>query len=404
MALETEPSRAGPGSDIPVSDIDLFSDPVILDPHPHNAAIRDLGPLVYLPQYDLYAISRYADVKRALMDNKRLLSGQGVAGYRFPPEVDVSNTLVSDEPLHSRFRQVIGAPLKPPALEELTGQLETAAFELVDRIISLGDFDGVADFARFLPVTIISTLVGLPEQGRERMLEWAAASFDILGVPNARGQAAFAEVGAMIEYVRSQCRPDTVRPGSWAAQIWEAVADGRVTPQEAGTLHIDILTPSLDTTIFATGHLLHQLATNPDQWDALKADHSLIPHAIDEAIRLESPVRTFARVAAEDIDVDGSTLPAGARTLVMYGSANRDERQWEEPDRYWIQRPNVAAHLGFGQGRHTCAGMHLAKLEMRSLLKAVLARVDRIEVGAPTYSLNNLLRGFATLPTRFAAA
>jgi cytochrome P450 len=133
----------------------------------------------------------------------------------------------------------------------------------------------------------------------------------------------------------------------------------------------------------------------------LKADHALIPAAIEEAVRLESPVRAFARVATCDIDFDGYTLPEGGRVLVMYASANRDERRWEDPDRYRIDRPGLGAQLGFGQGRHACAGMHLARLEMRALLKAMVKRVVRIEADEPTYALNNVLRGFAALPVRF---
>ena len=87
--------------------------------------------------------------------------------------------------------------------------------------------------------------------------------------------------------------------------------------------------------------------------------------------------------------------------LVLYASANRDERRWDDPERYWIQRPGLQGHLGFGQGRHICAGMHLAKLEMRSLLKSMLRRVDRIEVGTPELQPNNILRGFKSLPARF---
>lgn len=386
---------------IPQYDQDIFSDAAILEPYDHYRAMRDLGPLVYLPRYDIYAVSRYANVKKVLLAHNVFRSGHGVAGFTWPEAFSVETTLTSDEPTHSRFRQIIGAPLAVPALAQLTSDIEASADALVARLVNLGQFDGMSDFAHFLPVTIVSSLVGLPEQGREKMLDWAGAAFDVLGVDNDRARNAFALVGEMIEYVKTQCNPDTVKPGGWAAQIWTAMQEGRITPQEAGTLHVDILAPALDTTIFATGHLLCQLATNPGEWDQLKADPSLIPAAIDEAIRLESPIRTFARVVDEAQEIDGLTLPAGARVLVLYASANRDERRWDDPERYWIQRPGLQGHLGFGQGRHICAGMHLAKLEMRSLLKSMLRRVDRIEVGTPELQLNNTLRGFKSLPARF---
>jgi cytochrome P450 len=389
---------------VPIYDIDFFSDETILDPYPHYAAMRELGPLVYLPRHELYAIPRYADVKKALLAHNKLISGNGIAGFQWPPEINVRNTISSDGATHTRFRQVMGTPLQPSALAGLTAQIEIVADDLVRQLIQKGEFDGIADFARHLPVSIISSLVGLPEEGRGKMLDWAAASFDVLGVDNERSRVAMPEVFDMIHYVQTQCTPDTVRPGSWAAQLWQAASQGRLTPAEAGILHVDILAPALDTTIFATGHLLHELGKNPDQWSVLKADPSLISAAIDEAVRLESPIRSFARVATEDIDIDGTTLPAGGRVLVMYSSANRDERRWQDPERFWIERPGLNGHLGFGQGHHTCAGMHIAKLEMRSLLKSMLARVEHIEVGQPVYRVNNVLRGFASLPARFIGA
>lgn len=389
---------------VPSYDVDLYSDDAIVNPYPHYVAMRELGPLVFLPHYNVYAMPRYAEVRAAALDHAGFRSGDGVAAYTFQGVVDVRNTLVSDEPLHTRFRDIIGAPLKPPALQPLTQQIENAADDLIRRLVERGSFDGVRDLARYLPLTIVSVLVGLPEAGRERMLEWAAAAFDILGVDNARTQAAFAVAAEMIHYVQTQCRPETVRPDGWAAQIWEAVKQSKITPQEAGVLHVDIVAPSLDTTIFATGHLLHRLAKHPEQWEKLKAEPALIPAAVDEAVRLDSPIRGLYRVVDRDHDIGDSQLPAGARVLLLYASANRDPRHWESPDRFWIERPNLNGHLGFGMGRHMCAGMHLAKLEMRSLLKSIVRRVAWIEVDPPQHQLNNVLYGFASLPTRFRAA
>lgn len=389
---------------VPHYEPDIYSDENIRDPYPHYKAMRDLGPLVYMPAYDLYALTRYAPVRQALTNADSYLSGKGVAGFKWPAHIDVSNSLASDEPLHTRFRKIVGAPLAPPALVPLTERIETAAFDLIKRLVEKGEFDGMTSLAQYLPVTIVSSLVGLPEQGRERMLDWAAAAFEVLGVDNHRTKAAMAEVGAMVHYVQTQCAPDTVAPGGWASEIWDAVARGDLTPQEGGILHIDLLAPSLDTTIFATGHLLNFLGQNPDVWRRLKAEPSLVSAAIEEAVRLESPIRAFARVANGDQDIEGAVLPGGARTLVMYASANRDERRWEDPERYWIDRPYLNTHLGFGGGRHACAGMHLAKLEMRSLLKAMITLVDDIEVGTPVTRLNNVLRGFESLPMKFSAA
>ena len=380
---------------------DIFSDEAIADPHPHYKAIRDAGPVVHLAAHDVYAIGRYADVRSALLAHDKLVSGQGIGAIAWPPPFNIQNTIGSDEPIHTRYRKVVGTPLLPPALAELTAQVETAADEVITRLGRQGAFDVMEDLARILPVSIVSSLVGLPERGRERMLVWAAAAFDAMGSDNERTRKAFATLGEMMFYIRDECGPDQVAPGSLAAGLWRSVESGAITPMECGLLMGDIVAPALDTTIFATGHLLHQLGNNPDQWRRLKEDPSLVNQAVDEAVRLESPIRLFARVAVEDRTFDGVTLPSGSRVLVMFASANRDERRWEDPDRYWIERPGLAGHVGFGQGRHVCAGMHLAKLEIRSLLKAMLARIDDLEVGAPVYAINNTLRGFDALPARF---
>lgn len=391
---------------IPAYEPDIYADEAILNPYPHYARMRNLGPLVFLPQYNIYALPRYAEVKKALLSHTRFLSSHGVAGFTWPQALTDggSGTLTSDEPEHSRFRGVTGPQLQAPALEPLAAEMEAAADQLVQRLVAQGPFDAMADFAQYLPITIVTSLVGLPERGRERMLDWAAASFDVLGVDNARARQAFAQGVEMIHFVLNECRPDTVTPNGFAAQIWVAVQEGRITPREACFLHVDLLAPALDTTIFATGHLLHRLATNPDQWAKLKADPALIPNAIDEAVRIESPIRAFGRVVDEAQEIGDEILPAGSRVLMMYASGNRDDRRWEEADQYRIDRDHLSGHLGFGQGRHICAGMHLAKLEMRSLLKALLTRVDRIEVGEPSYAINNVLRGFSALPARFVAA
>jgi len=143
------------------------------------------------------------------------------------------------------------------------------------------------------------------------------------------------------------------------------------------------------------------LARHPEAWDAIRENHALIPQAILEGIRLESPIRGFTRVTTAATDVVGETIPQDARVLLLYGSANRDERKWPDPERFDIYRKPVD-HLGFGHGVHTCIGMNLAQLEIRSVLMALVARVSRFELGHPELLINNFLRGFARIPVRVA--
>jgi cytochrome P450 len=126
----------------------------------------------------------------------------------------------------------------------------------------------------------------------------------------------------------------------------------------------------------------------------------LIPRAVEEALRFEAPVRAFTRVAVDDYDVDGTTIPSGDRVLIVYASANRDERRYVDPDRFDITR-DTKDHVSFGYGVHRCAGGYLAELEMRPLLRAMVARVRHIEVGEPVFALNNTLRGYKSFRVSF---
>lgn len=379
-------------------DIDVYSDEVLDDPYPHYRVLRQLGPAVWLPKNQLWAVSRHKDVREALRNHQVFSSAHGVAGNEATNKVSQGNLLASDPPQHDLLRRVVGAPLSPKALSPLRERLEASANTLVDRLVERGSFDAVTDFAQHLPVTIVSELVGLPEEGRQNMLRWAAATFDQLGGENARTQAARRITQEMREYTLT-ATPDKLRPGSWAAMLYEA-GDQNVIPKNlCPILMRDYLGPSLDTTIFATSNLILLFGQNPDQWDIVRDDPSLIPNAINECVRLESPIQSFTRRLLADHDMDGTRIPDGGRALVMYASANRDERKWDRAECFDVRR-KVGEHVGFGHGIHTCAGMHLARMEMQVLMQALTKRVRRFEIGAPVRAKNNVLRGLEHLPVR----
>lgn len=387
----------------PVYDVDMYSDAVIREPWVHDRAIRDLGPLVWLPQNRLYAIGRHEDVRAALSAHDVLISGRGVAANDTANGMANANLLASDPPLHDELRRIVARPVRPDSLNAIKDRIMASAELLIDRLLVCDHFDGMTDLAHVLPVSIVSELVGLPEAGRENMLRWAGATFDMLGGDNARMQAALPVVRQMRTYCETQATPDKVRAGGWVAMLYDAARQGLIETEKVPVLMRDYLGPALDTTIFATGHLLYRLGTDPAQWDLLRARPDLIGNAINEAVRLDSPIRGFTRLAAQDYSVGGLTVPAGSRVLILFASANRDERKWPDSDRFDIER-NVLGHVGFGHGIHACVGMQLARLEMRSILTAMIARVARIEVGQPDITMNNVLRGFGRLPMRLIAA
>jgi cytochrome P450 len=138
-------------------------------------------------------------------------------------------------------------------------------------------------------------------------------------------------------------------------------------------------------------------ATHPEQWDAVRADPSLIGNAINEVLRLESPVQRFTRHVTRDVELDGIAVPAGSRVMVMYASANRDPEQWPDPDVFDVRRPSVEEHMAFGFGEHACIGQHLARIEIRSLLEALASRVVRFDITNAVRNPNQTLRGFNRL-------
>lgn len=230
------------------------------------------------------------------------------------------------------------------------------------------------------------------------MLRWASATFDLIGVQNERGKAALEVFMEQRRFAQSQT-PEMAKPGSWTHRLLDVVQRGDLPAELLPHAMRDYIVPSLDTTISATGELIYRLGRNPDQWALLRSRPELARNAVNEAVRMASPVRSFSRHTSRDVELAGIMIPEGARVMMMFAAASRDERAFERPNDFDITR-DPRLHLGFGRGIHMCAGMHLAQLEMMSILKAMIPRVEAIEVGEPTVGINNIIYGFASLPTR----
>jgi cytochrome P450/ferredoxin-NADP reductase len=388
---------------IPVYDVDLYSDEVISDPWPHYAAMRKLGPVVWLPQHENYALTRHEEVSTALRDAETFISGRGVAANEVANEITRGNSAASDGERHHAIRQATSAPLLPGALEKVRPLIEESAELLIDRLIAAGDFDAVTDLAMHLPLAIVRDLVGLPDFGRDNMLRWAAATFDLLGVQNARGKAALEVFLEQRRFAQTQAKPEVLKPGSWTRRLFDLVDEGASAPELAPVCMRDYLNPSLDTTISAAGMLIYQLGRNPEQLKLLRDRPELARNAANEAVRMASPVRSFCRHTSRSVNIGAFTIPEGARVMMLFASANRDERVFERPDDFEVTR-NPRHHVGFGSGIHMCVGMHLAQMEMIALLNAIIPRVEEIRIGAPKVALNNTIYGFSTLPCRLLAA
>ncbi|RYJ04813.1 MAG: cytochrome P450, partial [Actinomycetales bacterium] len=301
-------------------------------------------------------------------------------------------------------RKMLAHRLTPKALRSMRQEVEERADAVVRAAVAQGEVDGVVDVAVALPTSFVPDLVGWPQEGREHLLRWAGATFDSLGPMNAQSLRTARSSIEMMRFARSVVRRGDVLPGSMGGDLMAKVESGELERGACPALMIDYLAPSLDTTISAIASALMLLARHPDQWELLKSDPDLIPNAVNEVVRVESPLRAFSRVADADAEVGGVTVPQGSRVLVLYASANRDERAWEEPERFDVTR-DATRQLGFGQGAHGCAGQGLARLETQSILRSMVERVDRIElVGEPVWGINNIIHKLDHLPLRLTPA
>ncbi len=388
---------------IPVSDIDLYTDPARVDPYAIYDELRALGPVVHLSRYDMYALPRYDEVRAALTDWETFSSARGVFVDRDVNAQLEGITLCSDPPEHTAMRTVLGRPLRADRMREVAPRIETEADRVVERVVDQGRCDVVTELAEYLPMTVVSDLVGLPEHGREKMLEWAAAIWNTQGPADERAGAAGPAVEEFMSFAMNDAVPGKIDPDGWAAQLYEAADRGEISTDKCPMMMLDYVTPSLDTTILAIANMVALFAQHPGQWDLLRGDRSLIPHAINESLRLETPVPQFSRSLTEDHEIAGVELSAGSRVALLYASANRDVRHYPDPTRFDITR-RPSDHLAFGRGEHVCVGMHLARLEMSSLLERLAERVARFEILESRPMINNGLRGFDRLDVAFEPA
>jgi cytochrome P450 len=378
----------------------MFADDVLADTNSTYKTLRDLGDVVWLEQHGLYAVARYDDLVKGLRADEVLISGQGVSvnhslnGEGAPTG---TSTLNSDGAAHRKLKNLEMKPLRPGQMVHLRERVFALADQKVAALADGASFEAMSALASYLPTTIVADLVGIKGLTPERMLEWSNAIFDSFGpAEHFRTGASLPTIMQFVEFGMSLTRADLV-PGSWADMILEAGEKGELSMAEARDLIFDYVLPSLDTTIYATGEMLFQLAASPYAFTQLRERPELISGIINESVRLSSPLRGFTRLAKTEFGFSETTLPAGSRIWLLNASGNRDERHYPEPDRFDVER-NPRDHLGWGHGVHMCTGMHLARLEMEAILTALISRVRSMGVGNPVRIINNAAQGYAALP------
>jgi cytochrome P450 len=228
------------------------------------------------------------------------------------------------------------------------------------------------------------------------MLVWAEQMFNCFGPLNDRARGSFPVLQEMVHYAKTHAVRGKLKPNSWAEAIIDAVDRGEIDQAERPAMMIDYMGPSLDTTIYAIGSGVCLFAKHPEEWRKVCESPSCVPSAINEVLRMEAPVQGFSRLLTRDYDMDGITLLAGSRAILFYGAANRDGRKFPNPNTFDVMRGS-AEHIAFGSGPHMCVGLHLARLEMAALFRALATRVRRFHIEEEVRSVNNVLRGFSRL-------
>jgi cytochrome P450 len=389
-------------------DIDPFSLEFFADPYPSHAALRDAGRVVWLSRYNICATARHEEVRQALQDYKTFSSARGVGladfsrhgRFRLP-----SLILEVDPPTHSRSRAALMKALSPAVMRSLRESFVAAAEELVVALVKKGEFDACSELAEAYPLKVFPDAIGMRPENRHNLLPYGDMVFNSFGPPNELFQAAAQRAQDVFPWVEAEALRRHLKPGGFGMILYQCADAGEITEDEAHKLVRSMLTAGVDTTVNGIGAALYALARYPKQWEKMCADPTrLAKAAFEEAVRFESPVQTFFRTTSCATELGGVKLEEGRKLLLFLGAANRDPRQWQNPDEYDIER-KLLGHVGFGAGIHVCVGQLLARLEGEVVLQALARHVSRIELaGEPERRFNNTLRGLKRLPLRFLPA
>jgi cytochrome P450 family 130 len=380
-------------------------------PWPMYAALRDADPVHHVGHGDYWVLSRYADVQAAVLDTSRYSSADGLTvsyGERAAAGLEqVAPLVMMDPPEHTEFRALIGRGYTPRRVAGIEPQVRQFVRARLDAIAELGECDIVAELFRPVPGFVVAGYLGVPEADRARFADWTRGIVEggaAGGPTQAAGAAAelFGYFAALIERRRAEPADDTI---SDLARLMDA--------DPAGTLRIlgfafTMIAGGNDTATGLLGGAAELLTSHPDQRRLLLDRPGLLPGAIEEMLRLTSPVQCLARTLTCDTTVHGRTLPAGRKVLLLYGSANRDPRAFgPDADRLDICRGSRGGphHLAFAVGPHHCLGAAAARLQARVVLTELLARFPgfAVDAAAGTFAAGHYTRRYATLPFTAAA-
>ncbi len=389
---------------------DLYYDPydfeIDADPYPIWRRMREESPLYYNEKYDFFALSRFEDVERCLVDWETYRSGRGSvlelirADMEIPPGV----ILFEDPPIHDVHRGLMSRVFTPKKMNAIEPKVREFCARSLDPLVGTGRFDFIRDLGAQMPMRTIGFLLGIPEQDQEAIRDQIDEGLRLeAGDPTGVARDEFGDQGEMFaEYVdwRAEHPSDDLMTELLNAEFEdETGATRNLTRQEVLTYVSLLAAAGNETTTRLIGWTGKVLAEHPDQRRQIADERSLVPNAIEELLRYEAPSPVQARYVARQVKHHGQAIPEGGIMVLLNGSANRDDRRFSDGDRFDIHR-KIGHHLSFGYGLHFCLGASLARLEGRVALDEVLRRFPEWEVDYPNavQARTSTVRGWETLP------
>lgn len=365
--------------------------------------MREAGPLFWLSKYNCLGTARHGLVQEVLHDWERFTSARGVGlvdyakDGRFRPQ---SLILEADPPLHTKTRSSLMKVLSPRVMRGLREYFEQVADELIDELIDRRDFDGNPDLAERFPLTVFPDSLGMKREGRDNLLPVGDLVFNSFGPENEifLKSKPLAERG--FAWLEMQCKRENLAPTGFGKAMFDLVDAGKLEEREGEVMVRAMLKAGVVTTVNGIGGGIYSLANAPSEFAKLSANPDLARDAFEEAVRWISPEQAFFRTTSHDTELAEVPLVDGTKIFINLSAANRDPRNWDDPDTYDITRRAIG-HVGFGHGIHMCVGQNLARLEGKIILATIGRKAKSLEMtGEAKRRYNNTLRGFASLPMR----
>jgi len=379
------------------------------NPYPYYAELRDKTPVAWVEPLRCWAVSRYQDVDYAIKHPQLFSSakwlGQSLGDLKPLPEVPWM--LETDPPDHTRLRRLVNKAFTPRMVGLLEPRIRGVARQLLAPLQKRGEFDFVRELSGPLPVITIAEMLGIEPERRLDFKRWSDHIVRASNRPNDEAERteirhSNAEMQAYLTDAIARRRREP-REDLLTALVRAEEEQQRLTADEVLAMTLLILLAGNETTTNLLGNVLLTLLAHPDDLATVRADRSLVPSLIEEVLRYDSPIQVVFRRMTQDVQLSGTTLAEGAAVFLLLGSANRDEQQFPDADRFDVRR-NRRDHVAFGYGIHYCLGAELARLEARMALETLLFECPAFVPATeqPQRVSSVLIRGPRTLPLRFA--